>query len=212
MSTRVSLRIHSVKCIDETGTWLQERVGGDEIATGAIGITAGANAVKAGPVFIDDNFDDGDIVRFSPPKTLINLSLTDAPTFPKTCHALVLLAEKDVGGGFSGKLNGIFNKVKEELAKKKAAMAPAGAGVATLAPTGAQLGLIWGIIKPLVLPWIKNLLRAIVNDDIFAPTDVTVKVSSNDALSTGGRVSPQFPVEFRGHNGAYQMTCDWELS
>jgi len=209
MNNQVSLRIHSVKCVDETGGNFAEKFGNDEIKAGAVGITAGAHAVKTGPTVIGMNFDDGETVRFSPPKKLIDLRLTDANSFPKTCFAILLLAEID-NGGFSGKINTIFNRVKQEIGDRLPVAAGGGIGVGPL--PGPQLGLIGEVVKPIVLNFIESQLRSGLSDDVFPARYLSVTVSSNGNLSTGGTVSPQFEVEFRGHGGVYRMTCDWALS
>ena len=213
MNNKITLRIHSVKCVDETGGTWAEKVGNDEINLSGFGIDSAANIIPVGSFRVYSHFDDGDIMKYSPPRKFVALSLAGGSAFPKTCTVGFLLAEID-GGDFASKLSQILNKLKEEIAKKKlqaAAVEPAGTGVDAPLPQ-VDVGTIWTPVKPIVFKFILDKVAGAVNDDVFPPKDVSVTIPSADFTFSGSRISPQFTVEFRGHNGVYQMRCDWELS
>ena len=203
MNNKISLRIHSVKCVDETNGSFVERLGNDEIALSGFGIDANANTVQVRPFDIGSNFDDGETKRFSPPRRFVTLNIPK--TFPASFSVGFLLAEKD-GGDFGTKAGKIFDKVTEEIEKRKkrAKTAPA--------LTGAELAKIWEVAKPFVFKFIKDKIIGAANDDIFPPQDVSITVPSADFTFAGSKDSKDFPIEFRGHGGVYRMICDWQLS
>ncbi len=214
MNNQISLRIHSMKCVDETGGKWAEKVGNDEIDLAGFGIDSNTTTVKIDRLEVYPHFDDGDIKQFSPPRTLVTLSLTGASAFPKRCTVGLLLAERD-NGDFGTKSGQVYTKVKEEMDKKKKEEEDKkrnahGAGNSSL--TGAEIAVIWAVVKPLVYDWIKNKIIAAANDDIFPPRDTSVTIPSNDFTWNGSRTSPPTAIEFRGHDGVYLMTYDWELS
>jgi hypothetical protein len=215
MSNQISLRIHSVKCLEETGGSWAERVGNDEIEIAGFGIDAAANTVQVSRFEVYPHFDDGETKNFSPPRKFVTLNLANTNSFPKNCSVGLLLSERD-SGDFGTKAGQIFAKVKEEMEKKKKEEEDKKkmmSGVAAPAPlTGAELAVIWEIVKPIIFKYIIDKVIHAADDDIFPPQDVSVTISSADFTFDGSKVSSQFPVEFRGHDGAYRATCDWELS
>jgi hypothetical protein len=218
MNNQISLRIHSVKCIDETGLGPAERVGNDEIMLSGFGIDANATTVQVRPFEIHPHFDDGETKRFSPPRNFVTLNLANTNSFPKSCSASLILAERD-NGDLGTKLAEIFDKLTQEMGKikkeeeekkKKRLAASATAGSASL--SGVEMKVIWELVKPIIFNFIREKILLSANDDIFPPQDVSVTVSSDDFTFEGSKVSTQFPVEFHGHDGIYRATCDWELS
>lgn len=206
MNSQISLRIHSVKCVDETGGKWAEKVGNDEIAMAGFGIDADSNTLPIERFGVYAHFDDGDIKTYSPPRTLITLSLGSRSSFPKTCAVGFLLAEEDGGEDFASKATAIYEKVREEVAKKKQEMNSSAriAGVTTAA--------IWEFSRTVVYPWVKAKVLNAMKDDIFPPTDTMVTIPYEDFTWEGSKVSPPAAVEFRGHDGVYLLTYDWELS
>lgn len=217
MSNQISLRIHSVKCVDETGGKTAEKFGNDEIMLSGFGIDAGANTVKVDPFEIYPHFDDGETKRFSPPRKFVTLNLTNNSSFPKSYSVGFLLAERD-NGDLGSKLEKVFAKLNEEVEKKrkeeeeKKRRAGGASLTGAVALTGAEVAVIWAVVQPIIFDWIKNKIISAANDDIFPPRDATITISSANFTFDGSNVSTQFPVEFRGHDGVYRMTCDWELS
>lgn len=211
MNNQLSLRIHSVKCLDETGGSWAERVGNDEMFLSGFGIDANAATVKVNPFEVYAHFDDGDIKRFSPPRNFVTLNLGGNGSFPKSCSVGFLLAEKD-GGDFGSKAAKIYDKVKEEMEKKKREEEEERRRMGHAPFSSEDLGDIWEEIRPYVYGWVKDRIIAGANDDIFPPRDTSVTVTSADFTWNGSKVSPPSAVEFRGHDGVYLMTYDWELS
>jgi hypothetical protein len=209
MNNKISLRIHSVKCVDETGGSFVERFGNDEIALSGFGIDAAANTVQVKPFDIGSNFDDGETKRFSPPRRFVTLNIPK--TFPATFSVGFLLAEKD-NGDFGSKVGKIFAKVTEEIEKKKKEEVQKKGRTGSAALTGAEIAVIWELAKPFVFSFVKDKIIGAANDDIFPLQDVSVTVPSADFTFAGGKDSQDFSVEFRGHGGVYRMTCDWQLS
>jgi len=211
MNNQISLRIHSVKCVDETGGSWAERVGNDEIMLSGFGIDASANTVKVDAFEVYPHFDDGDIKRYSPPRTFLTLNLTNNSAFPKTCSVGFLLAERD-SGDFGSKANQIYEKVKAEMEKKKKEEEEKRRRSGISSFSGEDLKVIWEVVKPILYAWIKDKIISAANDDIFPPRDTSVTIASADFTWNGSKVSPPSAVEFRGHDGVYLMTYDWELS
>lgn len=211
MNKQISLRIHSVKCVDETNGRFVEKLGNDEIKLSGFGIVE-TRTVTVNPFTVNSNFDDGEIQRFSPPRNFVTLNLSNVTSFPTTVNAGFLLAEID-NGDFGTKAGQIFTKLKEELEKKRKeeeAKKKKKSGNASL--TGAELTVIWTIVKPIIFKFIVDKIAAAADDDIFPPQDTSVTLNSANHQFTAGANSTEFRIEFRGHGGIYVMTCDWLLS
>lgn len=205
---RITLRIHRVKCVDETGGGLAERVGNDEIFIGGFGIDGNGQTVKVGQSEIYAHFDDGDVKNFSPPRRFVTLNL--GPNRGGSVTAGFLLVEKD-GGGMGTALEKLYAKVVEEMNKKKQEEM-ARRRVANLVGQDIDWKVIWAVVKPLIMAYVKDKIVSAFNDDPFPLQSVTVTVGPNGALDNGRRTSNPETVEFRGHDGVYRMTYDWELS
>ena len=216
MNSKISLRIHSIKCVDETGGWLAEKAGNDEIDLSGFGIDANANTTKVNPFRVYSNFDAGDIKKYSPPQNFVTLNLGNNGSFPKTCSVGFVLAEID-SGDFSGKITQIFDKLKELIDKKKKEEEDkkrnnSSLTSGTVSLTGAEVAIIWTVVKPIVFGWIKDKIIGAANDDIFLPRDVNITIPNGDFTWNGSKTSPPSAVEFRGHDGIYLLTYDWVLS
>lgn len=211
MNNQISLHIHSVKCVDETGGRWVEKVGNDEIFLSGFGIDANANTVKVSPFEVYAHFDDGDIKSQSPPRNFVTLNLANNSSFPKTCAVGFLLAEKDAGD-FGSKAAEIYEKMKEEMEKKKKEKEEERRRAGSASLTSEDWKIIWEEVKRYLYGWIKDKIISAANDDIFPPRDISITIASADFTWDGSRVSPPSAVEFRGHDGVYLMTYDWELS
>ena len=93
----LTLKLVRVKCVDETGGRYVERVGNDEIWLAGFAVDATGEHWKLAPFEVYPHFDDGDIKEFRPPKTIFTLKVPGGGAYPKSCHAILLLAEKDSG-------------------------------------------------------------------------------------------------------------------
>lgn len=208
MSNQISLRIHSVKCVDETGGKWAEKVGNDEILLAGYGIDGNLNAKFVQSFEVYAHFDDGDVKRFSPPRKFVTLPLNEGGSFPKTCFVVFLLAEKD-RGDFPGKATQVYNKLVEEIAKKKAEML----GARSASGVGEEfLKKIAEMVLKDLYEWVKSKIISAANDDIFPMRYTQVSISNPDFTWNGSKTSPPSAIEFRGHDGVYLMTYDWELA
>jgi hypothetical protein len=211
MNNQISLRIHSVKCLDETGGRWVEKVGNDEIFLSGFGIDVNANTSKVSPFEVYAHFDDDDIKTYSPPHNFVTLTLANNSSFPKTCSVGFLLAEKDAGD-FGSKVDEIYTKIQEEMEKKKREKEEERKQMKSDFISSEDLKVAWETVKPILYGWIKEQIISVANDDIFPPQDTSVTIPSADFTWGGSKISPPATVEFRGHDGIYLMTYDWELS
>ena len=122
---QLMMQLQRVKCVDETGGSFAERVGNDEMAMAAVGVDALGRTALVAPFSVYAHFDDGEVKTYAPPKTLLMLDVPNEGTFPKTCAALLLLAEQD-GGGFADVANQTYAKITAEVAAKKQEMGAVG--------------------------------------------------------------------------------------
>jgi len=209
MATKLSLRVHRVKCVDETGGWLAEKVGNDEIYLGGFAVTnQNGDTVKIAPVSIYGGFDDGDVKVFNPPKVFHTINIPASGGWPKTFAVGLVLIEKDAGG-MVGAVTQIANFFEEKLKEKLAQSAVAGA-VPILAGVLLKQAII--AIAPAVLSYVKSAIFAAFSDEIFTPNLVTVDIPSANFTWAGSMDSAEKTVEFRDHSGTYQLTYDWKLS
>ena len=97
MSQQISLRVHSVKCVDETnGAWA-ERLGNDEIWLGGYTIAANGDTQVIAPWEVYAGFDDNDVKVFDPPRVFH--TFTPSPVgYPQELALGLVLVEKDNGG------------------------------------------------------------------------------------------------------------------
>lgn len=195
MSTRATFRIHNVKCIDETGGWLAEKVGNDEIFLSGFGIDPAAQTHKVNPFEVYAHFDDGDIKRYSPPRPFISLALDAGGEWPKAVSVGLLLAEKD-WGDFGQKVDQVLAKVQEHL--NQSGGIPGAGG--------------WGVILQPVAKYVLDKVIGVARDDVFALKDVNLMLPAPDFTWDGNTTSPPASVDFKGHNGYYRLTYDWVLN
>jgi len=200
------LQLDRVYCGDETGGKYVERAGNDEISLAAIGIDATGKTVMLSPFTVYNNFDDRETKKFSPVKTILTLDVPDGGTFPKTCIGVLFLAEIDQGG-FKEFVQKAYKKLTEEVAAKKQQ------GMArSLTLTSIAVGLIWAEVKPRVINYLKGLISAGINDDVFPSQEISLEIPSADFYwGDGTKLSPEATVEFRDHDGVYYLTYYWEI-
>lgn len=210
MNHQIALRIHSVKCMDETGGSFAEKFGNDEIYLSGFGIDAGGATVKV-PIFeVYAHFDDNDVKNFAPPRKFVTLLLGAGGTWPKSVTAGFLLCEKDAGG-MGTALDKTFAKLQEELKKKKEEQEQKNKAMG-LAASQIDWKTIWGVVKPILFGYVKDKLVSAINDDLFPLQSATISIPSATFSWNNSKVSPPERIEFRGHDGVYVMTYDWELS
>ena len=200
--TKLEMRIHRVKCVDETGGFF-ERFGNDEIDLGGIGVDETGDTHAIAKFRAGSNFDDGEQVNFSPPRSFTTFDLTEGKVFPKSYFVTLLLAESDPGGGLPTFVNRLAQKVRDKV--KTAVIAAAG-------DIGGPIGVAIGIAINAVLDKVFDLLARIWADDIFPAVTASVNIASLTARWPGGKTdSPEGVATFKGHGGHYQVTYDWRM-
>ncbi len=203
---KLELRLHSVRCVDETGRGTFGEVGKDEIAHGATTVDESGDTEKVSEIQVG-GFNDGDVKTFAPPRRFATFGLREGTEFPKAYFATLVLAEKDVSGGLSDFLNQLLEKIRERVVAALAA-AIGGAVGASGGPVGAIIGAAVGYVVGRVF----ELLKTAFADDIFAPKTVSVAIAAlGQRFADGKTDSPEATVTFEGHGGRYQLTYDWRL-
>lgn len=209
----LKLKLHSVKCIDETNP---EWIGSDEISMGGVTLNDKNVEESISEFEVYNGFDDNDVKSYSPPRVLRQFNL-DA-TYPKTFSAFVVLAEKD-DGGFSNFIAELYKSIKNELQIIIAALGvAAGAaiggeiggtiGAAVGGPIGTIIGIAVGAILGALIGWIINAL----SDDIFPTQMAMVALPSGDAAFNNGSLeSPVMSLFFEAHDGKYEVRYNWEI-
>lgn len=203
---KLELRIHKVRCVDETDGFLGSEAGDDEIDLGGVTVDESGDTKKVAPFRVGSSFDDGEQKVFSPPKRFTFFNLKEGTAFPKSYFVTLVLAEVDMGG-LPGFINQLFDWVKSKVTAALAA-ALGGAIGASGGPVGAIIGAAVGFVVGLVF----DLLKSIWEDDIFKPATVSVSIPSLNARWAGGKTdSPEGVITYTGHGGKYQLTYDWRL-
>lgn len=209
MSQQISLRVHSVKCVDETnGAWA-ERIGNDEIWLGGYTIAANGdtNPIAAWEVYA--NFDDGDVKVFEPPRVFHTFTLSPVG-FPQEVGLGLVLVEKD-NGGMTGAIQAIAKLVSEQL---KATLPRAPRPVPGAAAGVALAVLKWAlpIIAPIVEREVKRRIMAAYDDDVFQPQHVTLSITGLNMRFSGSTTSARNTLRFRDHDGIYELNYDWQIA
>jgi hypothetical protein len=203
----VSLKLVRVKCVDETGGSFVERFGNDEIWLAGNAVDATPTTHNLPPFEVYPHFDDGDIKEFRPPKPIFTLAVPGGGTFPKSCFATLLLAEKDSGDLTQLALDA-FDKATNDMEEMKDEM---GMGEGDQPPPD-----FWDKAEEKAREWtygyIKDRIAAGLNDDVFPAQLVSLSITSDDFLwGDGTKMSPETTVEFRGHGGVYYLVYYWEI-
>jgi hypothetical protein len=204
--SKLELRIHQVKCNDETGRKLGPfgTPGSDEIKLGGMTIDENGSTDQVSAFKVGD-FDSGDDKTYSPPRRFTWFNLKEGTAFPKGYQVTLVLAEADMGGlpdFLSSLLDKVKAKVQEELKK---------AGIKAL-QSGELVTAILAFAASWVLDRVWSLIGRIWGDDVFPPQTVHIRIPSLTARWPGGKTDgPQRTVVFSGHNGKYTITYDWRL-
>ncbi|WP_199550499.1 hypothetical protein [Streptomyces sp. N35] len=197
---QLELRIHQIKCLDETS-----EIGKDEIHLGATTIDESGDTKKVS-AFKVRSFNTGDVQTYTPPKRLTFFSLTESTvTFPKSYFVTLVVAEVD-WGGLADFLNGLLDKVKAKVA---AAVAAAIGGA--IGSPGGPVGIAIGIAVGYAVTQIFDFLKGLWGDEVFKPVTVSTVIPSLTSRWAGQDNSSDRSVEFAGHGGRYRLTYDWRM-
>lgn len=211
MSQQISLRIHSVKCIDETnGAWA-ERFGNDEVWLGGYSIASNGDTQPIAPWEVYAHFDDDEIKVFEPPRVFHTFAL--APVgFPQEVGLGLVLVEKD-NGGMTDAIKAIAKLASEQI---KAALArPPSARLPPGVAGGVVLALLkWalGVAGPIIAEEVKRRIMRAYKDDVFQPQHVTLAVTGPNMRFSGSTTSARGTLRFRDHDGIYELIYDWQVA
>lgn len=224
MSTKLSLRIHRVTCIDETGGKYAERFGNDEIYLGGFAVNDKAETTEIKAVSIYPHFDDGDSKVFNPPKIFHTFPLPNAKSWGTEAKGFgigLVLIERDTGRDFSSAITKITEFAKKKIAEKLAEEKKERAEkkkeeekISKLAGV-ALTPLIIEAIKlaaPYIVDFAKRQLIRGLRDEVFLPQEATIEITSPNHTWSGSKDSVEKTVHFREHGGHYTVVYDWLLS
>ncbi len=205
-TTKLELRIHKVRCDDETNGFLGSESGSDEIDLGGTTVDESGDTKKVTPFRVASFGEDGDQKVFTPARRFTFFNLAEGTDFPKGYVVTLVLAEID-SGGFNDFIGKLLEKVKERVIAYLTAAFGAMVG-ASGGPVGVVIGLAVGFVVGKVFELISNIWK----DDVFTPVSVRTSIPSLTARWTGGRTdSPERTVTFKGHGGQYTVTYDWRM-
>ena len=204
ITNKLELRIHKVKCVDETDP---EFWGDDEISLGGTTVDESGDVSKVSVFVVKNDFDDGEQQIYSPPKRFTSFNLMGGTTFPKSYFVTLVLAETDMGSHFADFISKLSEKVKAKVLQLVAAAVGAAIG-STVPGIGTIVGAVTGWVMANVFEYLKGLF----GDDVFKPVTVSINIPSLNTRWSGGKTdSPEGVVTFKGYGGTYQLTYDWRL-
>jgi hypothetical protein len=119
MANTATFRIRSVKCRDEMGGSFREKFGNDEIRCAVFSADLRGSTKNSGRVHIYDDFDDGDVKTFNPPKEVVTLDLAGATGEVELGFSVVLIESQLREGDGLKKAWEAFVKIYEESLKDK---------------------------------------------------------------------------------------------
>jgi hypothetical protein len=203
--TKLEMRIHRVKCVDETGSGPFGNIGNDEIDLGGSAVDETGDVHTIPKFRVGSNFDSGEAVDF-PPRLFTTFDLREGTAFPKSYFVTLVLAEVDAGG-LSSFINKLVQKVKEKV---RAALVKALGGL--LGTSGGPVGILIGIAAGEVINRVFDFLGRLWGDDIFPPVTASVSIASLTARWPGGKTdSTEGVATFKGHGGHYRVAYDWRM-
>jgi hypothetical protein len=203
---RLELRIHKVRCDDETNGFLGSEAGNDEIDLGGTTVDETGGTGKVSPFRVGSSFDDGEEKVFSPPRRFTFFNLTEGTAFPKSYFVTLVLAEADMGG-LPDFINKLLTWVKEKVIAALTAAIGSAIGMSG-GPVGAIIGAAVGFAVGLVF----DLFKSMWEDDIFKPQTVRVNIPSLTARWPNAKTDgPEGTLTFSGHGGTYRVVYDWRM-
>lgn len=200
---KVALRIHRIRCIDETNIESTS----DSIDLASVVVRHDGLTTKIPPVRIGDNIGDGRTFDYgSWYYTTYDLWNPDKfQGFPKVCSCTFILSELD-NGGLPEIVQDIYEKIRSEVAK--AVGIAIGSAIGSFAgPIGTAVGAAVGYVLAVLF----DLFKQWWEDDVFPPYTVSVLIPSFDARWTGSISSPVGRCYFDGHGGRYSIDYSWQF-
>ncbi|HVV86658.1 MAG TPA: hypothetical protein VHE35_26550 [Kofleriaceae bacterium] len=198
----LQIRIRQVICEDETDGFLGSEAGGDEIDLGGISIDETGDTKEVPPWRVGSDFDDGERVKYDPPKIFCQFDLSEGRHWPKPYVATLVLCEID-NGGFPGFLKDLLGEVKSWL------LTAVGAAIGTaFGPLGTAIGAALGWILDTFVGW----LISIWEDDVFPAITIDTDISGpHHVFASGTRTSSEKRYWTQGNGGKYWIYLDWHI-
>ena len=215
MSTKLNLRIHEVKCVDETGGFFGEFLS-DEIYLGGFAINNNNATQQINAFHVKSDFDDGETKKYDPPKVFASFPLDNNFSDVRQYAAGLVLVEKDQGN-LTALLTGLYNKFKAAVAEKVASEKIRLQKLAELrrsssmVATSIIVGLVWPYIKSQVYTFVLDTVRGWLADDVFPLQDVMISIHGSNHTWNGKKTSPLQMLEFSAHDGTYRVFYSWEI-
>jgi hypothetical protein len=216
----VVLRIHRVKCVDECGGRIVEKLpGDDEIRLGVIAVDA-TGSVHMKDMGIGNFRRDGHTIPFTNPLRVVSFRV-DGTRFPKLYQVALVLAETDPGRGFNEYLKKLTEHFRKLSNDKVARVAPLiGDGGMALAVFGPQVaGVIAKEIAAEVAEEVGKKAKAALKaelkdrwkDEIFQVRLQKLRIPRPSFRFHGGMTSDRKTVVFSGHKCKYELEYSWQL-
>ena len=211
--SRLVLRIHSIRCIDESNGKYIERIGGDEIVLSGVAIDASGRAKRVVTLKAGKFEHDGATKRYSPPRDFHTFDLTSGPDFPRTLGMMFVVVERDEGGGFQTVVNALVNKVNSVASEApKNGGRGGGTELLTKALLAAATGNVSGALADVLGQEVVGLIKGKLRDDIFPPQLGEMRVRSATArISRTGTSTNIRAVRAKAHGGAYEIRYSWRV-
>lgn len=118
MASAATFRIRRVKCRDEMGGSFREKFGNDEIKCAVFSADLRGSTRNSGRIDIYDDFDDGDVKTFNPPKEVVTLDLAGATGQVDLAFSVLLIESQLRQGDGLDKAFKAFVDAYEEALKK----------------------------------------------------------------------------------------------
>lgn len=124
MANSATFQIRRVKCRDEMGGSYREKFGNDEIKCAVFSGDLRGKTQNSGRIDIYDNFDDGDVKVFNPPRPVVTLDLAGATGEVELAFAVLLIESQvaetnGVEKAYQEFIKTYQESLKEELSKRQ---------------------------------------------------------------------------------------------
>ncbi|MEU9898013.1 hypothetical protein ACIBCS_14485 [Streptomyces phaeochromogenes] len=196
---KLELRIHRVKCLDETSEW-----GSDEIHLAGTSVDESGDTLKIGQ-FKVRSFDDGDVKVYDPPRRFHWFGLDEGTRYPKSYFVTLVLAEVD-WGGLADYVGALLDLIKKKVTAYLAAAIGGAIGA-----SGGPVGILIGMAVGAAVGWVFDQLKGLFGDEVFKPVTVNAVIPSLTGRWAGRPFTAPAVADYRGHGGHYQLTYDWRM-
>jgi len=177
---RLDLNLRRLHCVDETNP----EGGADSMVLGAMRIGASLN-VDYTPAIVAGDYDDGDARSFGE-LYFGSVSLRSTTTWPKTFYWIFQLVESDSDDA-------------------EVAQGVTGAVSIVAAAFGTYFGgPAAGALVKAIIDALGGLLGVFIDEDIFPPYGVVIKLNSENDLGSDG-IRDEHTGNITGHGGAYRI-------